>query len=413
MPFDAADAAAIAWLERFQEQQFQRYGLPLPKVITLDDALRVMGERGSRGVDPVQLEEEVRKTFGRGDTAPGSRYDGPFIRGHLTEMGSELQKFMGPELKFTMPIFGTCPLASPNAMCVLHEPSGRHIVVFHQGYFDYFGEMIRAFVHACPGRRRFRGCTTEELVFDGYTEGRADESYRAHGWVLAAVVSALTGQQGQARALVSSMFEKGALIYKLSKEEEEMAVAIQNCLMAFVVGHEFGHIIANQVFVEHGSFVRDPALNPKETINTLRSLNEEIVADRSGVILANRRNGAQGFGPEESYAGILLFFSLARFLDCCLAVLRDGKVPDEETSQSLPGPGEPALTHPPLLIRKTTAEEMLERENKVALWTDRGKALSRSFGACLGTQFNLAEKTLLFWHNKGAAEMLAPEYRRA
>src|SRR5258708_3133447 len=105
---DPLTALAIAWLEDYQLGEYRKLGIEPSIQHSMDgDAFEnaVAGVSGSLAVLPNELRREIEKLHGFGTSVPGSRYDKPVLRGQLSQIGAELERFIDKP-PTPRPIFG-------------------------------------------------------------------------------------------------------------------------------------------------------------------------------------------------------------------------------------------------------------------------------------------------------------------
>ncbi|MCF6117131.1 hypothetical protein L2449_09415 [Mesorhizobium muleiense] len=400
---DGSDERAVAWLEKFQEKEYAKLRLPLPTVRSVEEVLNSLGANPF-GIDREAAAKTLEELLLLGSAAPGSRYDDPLFRGLLHHVGRDLESCVAPSLNFRTPIIGYSPLSRPNAMVAFHKPSGRHVIIFQRGQFLFFNRAIAALVHACPIRPRLADAQLEDLrSSQRWTVDNIDRFYQAVPWLLEALLEAMLREPGQARVITQSVCGSDRLGIEPTTDEYEMAYALHECLTAFVLGHEYAHIVENSRVREGGWFGAVGDLSEDETIEFLRNMMSEMAADDLGVGLSLKRNMGRNFGIENSYLGITLFFDLMRFLDRCIGVLRDGQIPEET--------GIDSLTHPPLLTRREEAEECIARHRGDGPELERGRAVAASFRELLFGFWLLVKPLFEQWHGRNLGGELAPEHR--
>jgi hypothetical protein len=233
---DAADERAVAWLERFQEKEYAKLGLPLPQVPAVQEILDGLGDTTPFGVDKVTVASKLEGLLLRGDSAPGSRYDDALFRGLLHHIGRDLESCVEPSLNLKSPIFGSSPLSGPNAAVAFHKPSGRHVIIFQRGQFLFFYRAIAALVHICPIRPRLPDAPLEDLQFS-QRWAQIEKYHRALPWLLEAVLGVMLGRPSHARVITEAVYGSEGFEYEGARDEYEMAFALHECLAAFVLGH--------------------------------------------------------------------------------------------------------------------------------------------------------------------------------
>ncbi|NEH46120.1 hypothetical protein [Rhizobium leguminosarum] len=406
---DPITASAVAWMENYQLHQYRRLGIE-PAIFTgIDETIlnRSIEEISSSfGVKPESLRNELNTTLKQGSASPGSRYDSPLFRGQLSEVAMGLERWLLKPLSAS-PLLGELPRASPNALVVFHRGSGRHIIFFQRGQQRFFARAMGALAHACSLRNPFGQYDVSKLraVEDwSLPENIYDRSFP---WMLEAVLEAATGDGVSARAIVDEVCtpNRGTHFrhYVLNVEEKKIAYVLEDCVHAFVLGHEYGHIVGPDSYKALGHFGSLPELSEREFDDFLMSMVDEGFADEVGVGLSMRRNSVEGHGPEESYLGITLFFDLIDFLKNCVDVLKYGKIAGEDVLDS--------LTHPPSSTRRKAAEAVIARTNGSPLDTERGAAIAASFRELISYFWILAKPLFEQWHSRGLSDELAPEYR--
>jgi hypothetical protein len=393
----STDRAAIEWLERFQLKEYQRLGIRAPATLTPDALFELVAKADLSAAERRFLNETIRNP----DSQPvGSRLDSPVFRAAVAGLGSELGNIFLPEARITPPIFGSFPSSTPNARAIFHKSSGRHIVVLHDGLFHFFRLATLALAHVCPAAE-----VLEDPRHDFNLSDRVDLLFQAFPWVLEAVLGCATGKMAEAQQIAKNVCGSDYVSDTGDEGRTRLSLELRSSILAFVVGHEFGHIVAREkpLFYSADEFFDDnvDAVNRNAMSYMFRSLTSEFEADAIGIDLAVRRGAKRGLSAVLSYTGIIAFFDLMLLFDRCVQMFRDGKIAEDN---SISG-----ITHPPLITRRQQVEACISRINGDPLDTEKGK---RAAAICKLT-------TEAFWikakpmfkqlHEKGFSRDLVPE----
>lgn len=370
---DRAEVDAIAWLEEYQESAYRRLKLPMP-------APTMQPPQECYGVPP----------------ARGSKYDDPDMRQAMFRTALEVEAGLSwkPDAP---PIIGFLPFASPRAIYVDHKQSGRTILVFHRGQFEYFHRAISALIRVCPIRKRFSECTLEELSFsDAWCD--YDRYYDVMPTLVHALLGASLDVRLPVKEIVDSIFKQDRVALELDATELEMSIRLQDCLTAFVVGHEYGHSVERESFVVMGHHGFDDPVAKTILQNAL----SEGTADHVGIGLAYMRNRMMGRDAEENHAGIMLFYVLALFLQDFVELFRDGRLTPDGSVDS--------PTHPPLRGRFRQAQKAIRQFEKDPSNLQRGEMLAASFFGVLSKFPVVLQPYIDNWREGGLYTQLAAEF---
>ncbi len=322
---DAETARAINALETFQLRQYQRLGLSVPKHIDADELDR-HAQQFPNFLDHSIL-PTLNKAIESGRGVPGSRFDDPLLRGYFHIVGTRLEKFVLPEVGLRTPIFGECPLLSPNAKVATSKIIGRPIIVVQRGLKPFLTQMIFALVHASPLRKKLTECSLEELRFTDRWNNLSTHQV-AYAWIVEALLIAILGQPGLARAIAKDMWGDLPSPFEVSPIECDIATELHEATFSFIIAHEYRQRLEQLSPWERISFGEIEGVPPPVLDQFFRNQASEIIADNTGIGLSLRRSAASGDGPEIAYLSIVLFFEIMLLFESCVRTFRDGLLPE-------------------------------------------------------------------------------------
>ncbi|HTA14794.1 MAG TPA: hypothetical protein VK781_08060 [Solirubrobacteraceae bacterium] len=227
------------------------------------------------------------------------------------------------------PVFGVLPLRQMNALTVRVPSSDDYVIAFQYGVFGFMNLATKAFAASLP--------STEQGDRYGFKTDAND--VRNH---LAADSTPLRRMSDFLAAYVYAGDPHAAEQYFLPGPPQHLAEILRVGAESFVVGHEYGHIVA-------GHLNPDRLIPPGGTHNEIdmlpRAWQDEFEADFLGMALTAQTMARRDFDLALCYAGVDLAFTAIELAERALAVARNGDASARQTSD----------THPPASMRRDMA----------------------------------------------------------
>ncbi|MBA4065487.1 MAG: hypothetical protein C0501_17585 [Isosphaera sp.] len=335
-------------LEQLQRSVHAHFPPPLRRLRndpTVDQQVRrslveeVMGKWA--GEETPEQVAELRAELAR---AAEEAYDGPDpeagpLNGLLTQFRTDIEA-AAAELGRTIPLrptFGTLPIGRPNAMAVPIESDTECLVVLQKGLF-MFAYLLAKPVASCfplaPGAGEGSAFSTAPDGWKAQVAADPAIAERFADTVLSTLCDEYSGATASQR-------------YILDRPHAVLATTITTGMELFVVGHEYGHIIAGHVARGKRVAAMVGTVSCEEIV---REWDDEFVADMRGLELSVRAMQNQGYDLSLSYAGADFCFSCLEVLGNGVSVLltgEEGKLP----------PG----SHPPPALRREVLREWVRR----------------------------------------------------
>lgn len=319
---------ALGLISQVQRKQYYRLGWPAPRDLEYDprDFIlpahpRVDAERTKKYWDKIA---EISKSLPEYQE-PTSFY---YLQTIISDIDSVSGRF-GINLA-TTPLPATLPIGDINAMTVFVPSTDERIIFLDAGLVMFVCIMACAVSLALPTRRRWDGQFQIDLSFGnsfGYDDvdkiserlAAVDETRNA---IARAVITYATNPQP---------IELVHLLVRYFRADHSTAMALMECVISFVVGHEYGHIRSGEN--SHGDWL------------------SEILADDYGVCLSTAAMILKAdHGVELAAVGAEFYFGCLDLVYRTVSVLRYG---DEN---HLSGP-----THPDPDTRRAYQRRMMEK----------------------------------------------------
>jgi hypothetical protein len=330
---------AVRFLERIQRHTYLTLGRT-PPVYSKELLDRVASEAlESSRLTPEQetaFREGLRRIPGR---QTSSQYEDPmryYILESLNDQIREALRAAKVELS-GVPVFGTLPTPRVNARTFVVPGSKNVVIVFENEMFLFALLFTKAVLAALP----FRGAEEGKVIFSTEREEiqrrieTDDEPRRRFQEALMAYVVA--GAPGAA--------PQYAPRYPYSGEN-----SVLTSLELFVLGHEYGHFMANHL--TDGHLVKS-GIGNEEVIEIVRSWADEFEADRYGVALSMMAMGRGGQDWARSYWGADFFFTMLDIVERAVNLLATG------SDRVAVGFDESRLSHPPPALRRQRLRESM------------------------------------------------------
>jgi hypothetical protein len=241
------------------------------------------------------------------------------------------------------PVFGTLPTRQVNARTFEVPGSSKVIIAFEDQAFMFALLFTKAVAYTLPGSSDPAGGDRFATATDRIRE-RIDsdpEPLKRFQEVLFAYL--VEGAPGAA----PQYFQRDP--YARASE------ALRQSLELFMLGHEYGHFIANHL--AEGRRVK-AAIGKENVAEIVRSWTDEFEADAYGLLLSVLAMRRQGFDVSLSYWGADFFFTMPDVVERAVHVLATGNDGD-------PGRHDAASnSHPPPALRREALREAMRATMK-------------------------------------------------
>ncbi|MFF9806049.1 hypothetical protein ACF1G5_13105 [Streptomyces coeruleorubidus] len=340
---------AKSFLERLQKDMYAAAGKPPRKVddiLTSDlkervfrPLLRGAGITDDRRVDEIFLQHK-EELSGALLTSHEDPLGHAIIQGLEQRIQNAASGLLSPLPEF--PIVGTVPTGDVNAITVAVPGSRQCVILIQDQLFNYallFSKiMAMSFPHINdPGKNGFLSFSADPSEVIANIENSPYISQRFRQLILAYLTE---GSPGRAPA------------YILEQPHMSMAQILYNSMELFVMGHEYGHIIAGHL---DGIDRSAAALGSKEVQIVARNWKQEHEADALGMRLAITAKQEEGFDIPMSFWGADFFFTCAEVVEKGLSVIETGQEGNVQMG-----------SHPPPNRRRKVIRAILRQESDSA-----------------------------------------------
>jgi hypothetical protein len=239
------------------------------------------------------------------------------------------------------PVFGTLPSGKVNAQAILVPEAAEFIIAFDAGLFTFAHVCSKIVVEALP---RDKG--------DGIRGGVDEVGF---SFDLDEIEARLVTKGPELRdrffdlaaAYVTTGDIREAEPFGVESSSHTMVAALREACEYFILGHEYGHILAGHLCADS---VALRALPDHEASEALMAMEQEHEADEQGFVLAFNSLVGEGCPPPVALAGPELFFGCTEQLRRICSVLATGS---EEERQLR------AYTHPPPHLRRRRIHDFI------------------------------------------------------
>lgn len=240
-------------------------------------------------------------------------------------------------------LIGTLPLDSVNAMVVFLEESDELLITFRAGLFEFIEDMTNLITSVIPSSiplqtsRQDRLRLLSGLLATDLPQVDLERHLNSNPEIIDAFAEIVVQYAVDAPANLIGGHVKTFDHIKHSWPDEQLTI-LQHCVLAFALGHEYGHMIA-------GHLLNDKKLRftigSTEVSREADSWNSELVADLIGESLTSLTIAEFGLSSEEAYVIATYFFSIVDLLDRTIAMAR--------TKNEI---NRPMGSHPPPFVRR-------------------------------------------------------------
>jgi hypothetical protein len=243
---------------------------------------------------------------------------------------------------FKRPLIGTVPSGRLNGMAIGIDNSEHYLVLLEDGLFGFANLFSKVVAHAMPmldsDRPGYQSFSTDiELVRKRVSESRV-HAERLLDLLISYVVF---GHPHRAKPYLPE--PRYNFLIGLFREGMEL----------FIVGHEFGHCIANHLEGDVRRGLPVETSNERIDEEIVTSWKDEIEADVLGCVLTLDAQMRAKKPPELGFSGITLFFGAVHIVESFVSVLRSGSVSVQFSS-----------THPPPAFRREALLEFVKTAMK-------------------------------------------------
>ncbi len=295
---------------------------------------------GNRSPDEQRrLREQLARDAERNRRLAPSPYEDPLMYSILVELAGHIETAT-TQVRLPVPrrpVLGSLPHGRVNAVTILVPGTDEHLVLFESQMFLFALLLSKAVARALPLTSRdgeWLGFSVEQ----GAIEERIDSDESVPRRFTEVVLAyATTGRPGDAPRYVEDG-PRGVI-----------AGHLREALELFVLGHEYGHVVAGHLTAAAGR----TALLPGEGVEALEySWRQEHEADIYGSLLSTAAmQTVKRLDAGLSYWGSDLFFSAMDVMDRAVSLLRTG----DETRQTIG-------SHPPAGQRRAVLRDTLRRQ---------------------------------------------------
>jgi hypothetical protein len=338
-----AAQAAYEYLEKLQEEVYGVLGRPperLTREFLLEQSRRLMTSRFP-DASPAELQslvDGVMAEIDRDYERTPTRFESPTWYSVMRTLVSWIE---GSARQLELPLasspaFGTLPTGRVNAMTVAIPDSSDHVVLFEDQLFLFALLLSKALARAfpvTPGDEPGLHFSTDLQTI----QRRIDEDPSVVGRFADVVLAyAVHGRPGAAQQ------------YLPEPAYAQLSDILRESMEAFVLGHEYGHVVAGHLT---GAQAVSRALAADEVDEIDFAWDQEYEADTLGVLLSlTAMNRERQVDASLSFWGADLFFSAMDVMDRAVSLLRYG----DETLTVLG-------THPPSPNRRAVIRAALHQ----------------------------------------------------
>lgn len=327
--------------EAYQRAAYARIGRPLPDYSQFDysEVLEkfAAGRFDSRSGESWQTLDEIREEYRERirvyvESAPNT-HENPLTYGPLREFATEIEKaaadWLGDRAP-AWPTIATLPSGEVNAIAYeVPDSGGQYAIFFDEGLSHFTHVFATAVAFAMPFKKVEGGVTFSPLGAD--VRRRLAEDPAPAARFLEVMLAYVVGGNP---LIAGSPF----IDYRWMAFGE----LYHDAMNLFVLGHEFGHVIARHSqspMADHQQISAD--LPPEVDHAWYQELQADAIGTRLGVGALLARN----YGVNICGMGIELFFGSVELIDRTVAILEHG---DEDHARS-----GMSHTHPPALLRRS------------------------------------------------------------
>jgi hypothetical protein len=350
-----ASRTALALLESLQQNAYSQRGIDPKRRYSDPEAMKLCFENAEKlaaawaeGQDGQAELRRVTKEHLRDVIENAtSKYDNPFLMqstgtlaGQIEESAAKLDLHLP-----SRPLLGTMPLGDINAFTVVVPSTDEYLVIFENEMFHFAHLAAKAIAELVPMKRK-----EDSMLFslnasdvERELEARPEAIDRFAQLVVAYLATGLPG---------------AAPPWLQSTSRSALSTLLRRSIGLFVVGHEYGHIIANHL----GNRSRvssvagaEPGMSPDVKIadHVVYSWKQEIEADILGLELMLDAMASTKVSLSLRYFGADFYFSLMALLRRGRNMLARGDEDDEEPTLF-------SSSHPPAELRREAIRNVIK-----------------------------------------------------
>lgn len=350
---DASDRQAAArYLESIQRATYRSLGTE-PRIYS-EEFIQSSIQRFLDSATAVNMSEEQRSRFAASMkkellASTPSRYEDPLGYALISSLDSKIRKVIDSSLHMsTPPVFGTLPTRHVNARAFRVPGARTKVVVFEDQIWNFANLFCKAIAMGVPSKGRGEAgesFSTDLADLPAWLKSHPDPAQRMYELLSAYVTRGAPGAAPQ---------------YFPPQPHAVLADKLRESMEVFVLGHEYGHVIAGHL--GEGKTVR-AAIGDAHFDEEISSWQQELEADGLGLALSVRAMRNEGLDVALSYWGADLFMTALDAVERALGVMRDGREPSaNELAQR-------ASSHPPPALRRESL-----RQVAIKYYGDAGKA---------------------------------------
>ncbi|WP_406063283.1 hypothetical protein OG462_32990 [Streptomyces sp. NBC_01077] len=232
---------------------------------------------------------------------------------------------------FTRPVLGLLATGEINAVTLLAPDSQAHVVVFENELLNFAGLFSKAVALAMPQERAEGDRIAFSVDVDKVRRHVRDSPEAVRRFREVVLAYLLEGEPSRAPQ------------YFPPEGVDQMGSILRDGMELFVLGHEYGHVMAEHVADRKGPrrMLGTDGADVTEVTEVAWKWEQEAVADLIGWNLCLGAMSGD-YGPSLPHAGVELFFSACEVLERAVPLL--------VTGANAPRPASP--THPPTELRR-------------------------------------------------------------
>jgi hypothetical protein len=332
---------AILTLEKLQYQYQAYFGIePEPELIN-DDILKSIYQAKQKSLQNVSFEQfreaQIKGMIEARKNCP-SRFENLNWYGLLTNLIKKIEKIIEKEgYSIDNYLFGSLYSGRLNGIACPVENSRYKLILIENGLFGFANLICKVLANCFPLKVDINSkqiYISQELD-QCFKEIDSIQDIRLRLWDL--ICAYLIGGEPNL-----------AKQYIIQNDHFFLYEGLLNSFEFFVLGHEFGHIIAGHLNNESYNLL---PITENEIKEISKNWRDELEADLIGLRLSFFTMQSEGYDNQQSLCGSELFFSSVELIENSIDILKYGQI--KPLNRML-------TTHPPIAIRrKSILDELM------------------------------------------------------
>ena len=263
-----------------------------------------------------------------------------FLEENLAMFSEHIPPLFGAAHLTKKVVLGTLPLESVNAVVYDLSPDDEVLICFRAGLFGFLDGITQLAIEIVEGLGRSVNALADnvgrwgKVAFDqGALEGHLDANRGLQDAFLQIILKYAANLGKADVSDILSRIKRG----KAPGESREWSL-FGTCQLMFVLGHEYGHLLAGHLSPAKGALCMVGGIQLE---NQRNSWEEEMAADLIGEVLVDRYLASIGMQSGEGAVVAAFSLSALDLLQRAMAIIRTGY----ETNR-------PVVSHPPPFIRR-------------------------------------------------------------